>query len=431
MGGYNLSRNLQGRVRPAAPSIIDYSSPAANGLVFALFSSGYNMRSETAGAPLVSEGTRAGTGYILNGPEVLSFGRPGSFDTARGTIITGFTPAGGSDPFAKVFVTTDNNFQLYRDNGGSSLNLKIDNVSSGALSPGDDVFSASATEKLLAATWDESASERRVWTFNQDGQTSATSFTSNNSDTSDFHFLNRADGARQVNARLRFLLVFNRVLTDVEIHSLQINPYQLLRPAANNQHYVQQGIARSITDIDGDNSVAVGQTSVTITCAGLDSAPTVQTATLDGEALTITDWNSGSPIVTIPVDIALKWGRTDLQLAVTDDTGTVTLNDITLSAEAGWEYVNFSGTAPSAGTESGYELVQADHSYALLAGDQWIFESETGLSYDVDTLPTVNPPATITSEYRYWNDSAATMSAKTAYTIAQKPTLTLGSFTAG
>ena len=188
---------------------------------------------------------------------------------------------------------------------------------------------------------------------------------------------------------------------------------------------------RSITDIDGDNSVAVGQTSVTITCAGLDSAPTVQTATLDGEALTITDWNSGSPIVTIPVDIALKWGRTDLELVVTDDTGSVTLNNVTLSAEAGWEYVNFSGTAPSAGTESGYELVQADHSYALLAGDQWIFESETGLSYDVDTLPTVNPPATITSEYRYWNDSAGTLSAKTAYTIAQKPTLTLGSFTAG
>ena len=130
------------------------------------------------------------------------------------------------------------------------------------------------------------------------------------------------------------------------------------------------------------------------------------------------------------MDIALKLGRTDLQLAVTDDTGTVTLDNITLGAESGWEYVNFSGTIPGAGTESGYELVQTDFTYNLVSGDQWIFESETGLSYDTETIPTVNPAATITSQYRYWNDSAGTMSAKTAYTIGQKPILTSGSFTA-
>jgi hypothetical protein len=185
---------------------------------------------------------------------------------------------------------------------------------------------------------------------------------------------------------------------------------------------------RSIADIDGDNSVAVGQTNIVIIATGLDAVPTVQTITLGGEALTILNWNNGNPIVSIPVDIQLKWGRTDLQLAVTDDTGTVTLNNVTLSPEAGWEYVDFNGTPPGPQTESGYELAQTDYGYSMVLGDQWIFKSESGLSYDAQTLPTLNPPATITSEYRVWNDSSASLSVKTTYTIAQKPIVSNGAF---
>jgi len=190
------------------------------------------------------------------------------------------------------------------------------------------------------------------------------------------------------------------------------------------------GAARSITDIDTDNTVLVAQTSVTITAVGLDASPSTQTITLGGQALTVTSWNSGNPIVTIPVNIALKLGRTDLQLSVTDDTGAVTFDNVTLSPEAGWEFVNFSGTAPGAGAESGYETVQTDFTYNLTSADQWIFESETGLSFDADTLPAVIPAATITSQYRYWRNGTGAMSAKTAYTIAQKPLISSGSFTA-
>jgi len=52
---------------------------------------------------------------------------------------------------------------------------------------------------------------------------------------------------------------------------------------------------RSITDIDTDNDVQAGQTAVTITGSSLDTGPVTQTATLGGQALTITNWNSGSP----------------------------------------------------------------------------------------------------------------------------------------
>lgn len=237
-----------------------------------------------------------------------------------------------------------------------------------------------------------------------------------NSSSRCLHVANRSIATAGVEAPGNWLHTDASVNDDSQVWTIS------LRPA---------GDPRTITDIDGDDDVQVGQASVTIACAGLDSAPATQTVTLGGESLTITDWNSGSPIVTIPVDIALKWGRTDLDLVVTDDTGSVTLNNVTLSAETGWEYVNFSGTVPGAGTESGYEVVQTDFTYNLTSSDQWIFESETGLSYDTDTIPTVNPAATITSQYRYWRDDTGAMSAKTAYTIAQKPTLTLGSFTAG
>ena len=189
-------------------------------------------------------------------------------------------------------------------------------------------------------------------------------------------------------------------------------------------------VPRLLTDIDGDNAVEVGGIGFVVTTDDLDTNPSTQIVTLGGQALVVIDWNSGDPIVGVPVDIQIKWGRTDLDLVITDDTGSVTLSNITLLTEAGWEYVEFSGTVPAAGAESGYGLVQADLTYDMVAGDQWLFKSETGLIYDTETLPRLTPPATLTSEYRVWNDTLEAISVKTAYTIAQKPLLSSGGFTA-
>lgn len=189
-------------------------------------------------------------------------------------------------------------------------------------------------------------------------------------------------------------------------------------------------VPRLLTDIDGDNAVEVGGIGFVVTTDDLDTNPSTQIVTLGGQPLVVIDWNSGDPIVGVPVNIQIKWGRTDLDLVITDDTGSVTLSNITLLAEAGWEYVAFSGTAPGAGTESGYELAQTDFGYNMVAGDQWIFKSETGLSYDTETIPIVTPAATLTSEYRVWDDTLGAISVKTAYTIAQKPLLSSGLFTA-
>ena len=194
--------------------------------------------------------------------------------------------------------------------------------------------------------------------------------------------------------------------------------------------WAETAASRSIIDIDGDNVVEAGGTGFIISSSDLDINPLTQSATLDGEALIITDWNGGNPIVSVPASIAIKRGRTDLALVVTDDSGSITLVNVTLLSEAGWEYVEFSGTVPGAGTESGYELAQSDFGYNMVAGDQFIFKSEPGLSYDTETIPRVALAATLTSEYRVWDDTLGAMSAKTSYIIAQKPLLSSGGFTA-
>ena len=193
---------------------------------------------------------------------------------------------------------------------------------------------------------------------------------------------------------------------------------------------------RSITNIDGDDDVRAGQTSITVTTVGMDSSPTVKTATLGGESLTVVSAGETSWVVSVPEAIILKWGEGDYDLVLTDDTGSVTLNNVTLSAATGWEYVNptFASGAPNTSTtESAYELVLNDLVLTMIAGDQFQWETVTGLSFESDqTIASVIPAAAVTaSTYKFWDDSAGTLSAETAFNVYQKPILTAGSFTAG
>ena len=69
----------------------------------------------------------------------------------------------------------------------------------------------------------------------------------------------------------------------------------------------------------------------------------------------------------------------------------------------------------------------------MIAGDQFQWETATGLSFESDqTIASVIPAAAVTaSTYKFWDDSAGTLSAETAFNVYQKPILTAGSFTAG
>jgi hypothetical protein len=185
----------------------------------------------------------------------------------------------------------------------------------------------------------------------------------------------------------------------------------------------------SITNIDSDNNVQVGQTGAVITTTGIDAASVTQAVTLGGESLTITNWATDAITVTIPASINIKWGRTDLQLAVTHDGGTTTLDNVTLSAPSGWETVTLTSLNPNAGTDylngdiATFEYhARTDASlggggYTMIVGDVLAWTTSAGLTVDGQTVPVVDPAATVTGSYKIWDDTLATWSSTSTYTI--------------
>jgi hypothetical protein len=188
-------------------------------------------------------------------------------------------------------------------------------------------------------------------------------------------------------------------------------------------------VTPTITDIDSDNDVQVGQTGAIITTTGIDAASVTQAVTLGGESLTITNWATDAITVTIPASINIKWGRTDLQLAVTHDGGTTTLDNVTLSAPSGWETVTLTSLNPNAGTDylngdiATFEYhARTDASlggggYTMIVGDVLAWTTSAGLTVDGQTVPVVDPAATVTGSYKIWDDTLATWSSTSTYTI--------------
>lgn len=176
----------------------------------------------------------------------------------------------------------------------------------------------------------------------------------------------------------------------------------------------------TITNIDGDNNVQAGQTC-TITGTNFGSNGNVTAGTLGGESITINSNTDTTVSVTIPAAIALKWGTTTSTLSLTVGASNPTLSNVTLSPESGWEIVTFNGTTPDAGsTESFAEYAASDTtvgSYTLLVNDVLAWETQSGLSVDVQTIPTVSPAATVTGAYKIWKDATSTWTAESTFTI--------------
>ena len=182
------------------------------------------------------------------------------------------------------------------------------------------------------------------------------------------------------------------------------------------------GASRSLDSVTG--TIAPNESN-TANCTGLDTNPTTQIVTLGGEACTITNWNSGSPIYTIPADIDLKWGVATYQLAVTDDTGTVTLNNQTLLDQTGWDSVDYDGPAPGASEEGFVKAALDDLTITMEVGADQVKLTETiNMTVGGDLVITIVPPDTKTGSYAIWDDSAGAWSTVSSFTFAEEPTLT-------
>lgn len=163
-----------------------------------------------------------------------------------------------------------------------------------------------------------------------------------------------------------------------------------------------------IDNINTDNIVEAGE-AATINTSNFTASPSVTTVTLGGETVTVGSWAGGVLSVTIPLHINLKWGQT-YTLSLTADAESATLADVTLNGSPDWESVTVTAVPAAGSTESYAEEAVADIGLTVVAGDVFAWESVAGLSVDSETKPTINPPATVVHDYKFYDESAGSWS---------------------
>lgn len=176
------------------------------------------------------------------------------------------------------------------------------------------------------------------------------------------------------------------------------------------------GVSPSITDINGNNTVRAGQT-VTVNGTSFGTNGNVTAATLGGESLTVNSNTDTTASVTIPAGIVLEWGSTTNQLVLVVGGSNYSLNGVTLSAEAGWDYIDFASAPALSGNpaepSSIYEALTNYaplSNYTMLAGDQLAFEDHERLTMNADTtfsMGTIDPPETVSIQAKVWKDATS------------------------
>lgn len=169
------------------------------------------------------------------------------------------------------------------------------------------------------------------------------------------------------------------------------------------------GAARGITDINGDDAIDVGETGATITGQGFDLP--ISSVTLGGEALTVTGTPTATSIkVTCPTNIDLRWGRTDLTLTVTDNTGALNLANVTLNNRSGWGTIDLA-TLHATNNDEGNPIKSyrtealIDLSHTAVVGEQLQHETNAALTVDGEWIPRIEPAQDVTTTYAIFNDT--------------------------
>lgn len=116
----------------------------------------------------------------------------------------------------------------------------------------------------------------------------------------------------------------------------------------------------------------------------------------------------------VPADAALKWGES-YTVTVTQDSGPVTYDTVTLTPPDGWTFVNFASipTLSSNPAEPG-SIYEALTNYAPLSNytmqvgaDQLAFQSAPELTMNDDTTFVVNPARDLTIQAKVWKDATS------------------------
>lgn len=234
------------KAKPIGEVEIDLNNSDTDGLIFAVYSE-YNESRAIVGGEY--NNTLGLAGLDLDGWDqdkggtgsVLQYARPIGMDYGLGTVIMTYKQTGTLQASCKLFVTTDAQFQLFRNGGDSNVGLSINGQTTGfnLLTFETDV------EKEISVTWDSANSSRTV-TVNGSKATSAVAFTGTTGAHATYNMLNRDDAARYAAGVQRYHLMYNRVLTDAEQARIQGNPYALLKPVVPLESFIVSAAAGTI-----------------------------------------------------------------------------------------------------------------------------------------------------------------------------------------
>jgi len=235
MGAIQLPRGLtpgftQPKSKPVTTCEIDWAHPLARHLIFAKFFSGYNRNLLDAEQPTTLSGSFTSEGYHQTGSEEITYARPSGLSYSNGSVAFNFK-SNGTTPatFAKFFHTASSEFQMFRSNGDTKLELEIGSMANDPITFATDIWDQSWHK--ISATWNDSDNDRNV-IVDGESQLRNSSFSAP-AGTSDLQLLNRSsDAARSAEGTLGYFLLFDKDLELDKLQEVQRDPYQLLKPTA-------------------------------------------------------------------------------------------------------------------------------------------------------------------------------------------------------
>ena len=172
-----------------------------------------------------------------------------------------------------------------------------------------------------------------------------------------------------------------------------------------------------LIDLDGDNRVQAGQSTIAVNGNDLPVSPTSTVARFGGVVIPL-NYNGGSPTVDIPENINLAWsGSHTFELEI--DGEVYSLANIPLDAPTGWNAVVLSELPDTASTDSFFEMAQTDSevsNFVMAVGDVLAYTDTAGMTVDSQTFVAIEPPATVSGTYKIFDVSAGTFTPESTFT---------------
>lgn len=217
---------------PNSGAKLNLANPLSNGLTGVWLMDAY-------GGGLVNEfvndhnGTITGADWVPSGLDFTASGdkvetvNAGKLLGSEGTITFGYKYTNTPSFYYFAVIDDDfNEFSLVRTPANSYCNFYI-NSSNATLS---DVTFFDGSYHDLAFTWDASANERKIYVDGLLSDTNTTSFTWDAAGIDDHKFFigGRDTGVdRYAGGIISYFYIYDRVLSDEKINSINFNPYQI------------------------------------------------------------------------------------------------------------------------------------------------------------------------------------------------------------